>query len=131
MTFACLSQATATSNRVFHHSQNTINRIQNTFITDEIHDQGKKFISDVKFQGKLLIILNENRVIHTNHISADSSFCWAFALSTMIRHSVHYFLGQLAMERPMRFHTDKICEATTFLNGLEFHKRLRIGSNRS
>ena len=43
MTFACLSQATATSKRVFHQTQNTFNRIQNTFITDEIHDQGKTF----------------------------------------------------------------------------------------
>ena len=41
MTFACLSQATATSKRVFHQTQNTFNRIHNTFITDEIHDQGK------------------------------------------------------------------------------------------
>ena len=48
MTFACLSQATATSARVFHQTQNTFNRIQNTFITDEIHDQGKIFISEVK-----------------------------------------------------------------------------------
>ena len=40
MTFACLSQATATSKRVFHQTQNTFNRIQNTFITDEIHDTG-------------------------------------------------------------------------------------------
>ena len=43
MTFACLSQATATSARVFHQTQNTFNRIQNTFITDEIHDQGKNY----------------------------------------------------------------------------------------
>ena len=43
MTFACLSQAIATSARVFHQTQNTFNRIQNTFITDEIHDQGKNF----------------------------------------------------------------------------------------
>jgi len=62
-------------------------------------------------------------------ISADSSFCWAFALSTMIRHSIHYFLGRLAMEQPMRYDKDKIYEATKFLNDLEFHKRLRIGSN--
>ena len=41
MTFACLSQATAVSKRVFHRPQNTIDRIQNTFITNEIHDQGK------------------------------------------------------------------------------------------
>jgi len=43
MTFGCLSQATALSKRVFHQTQNTFNRIQNTFITDEIHDQGKIF----------------------------------------------------------------------------------------
>ena len=42
MTFACLSEATATSKRVFHQTQNTFNRIHNTFITDEIHDQGKQ-----------------------------------------------------------------------------------------
>ena len=41
MTFACISQATALSKRVFHQTQNTFNRIQDTFITDEIHDQGK------------------------------------------------------------------------------------------
>ena len=39
MTFACLSQATATSARVFHHTQNTFNQM-NTFVTNEIHDQG-------------------------------------------------------------------------------------------
>ena len=40
LTFALLSEATASSQRVFHQSQNTINRIQNSFITNEIHDQG-------------------------------------------------------------------------------------------
>jgi len=49
MTFACLSQATATSARVFHQTQNTFNRIQNTFITDEIHDQGNIYIFLAKF----------------------------------------------------------------------------------
>ena len=56
--------------------------------------------------------------------SVDPSF---FALSTMIRHSVNAFLGQLAQERPMRFELDKIYEATKFLNDFEFPKRLRIG----
>ena len=50
MTFACLSQATATSKRVFHHTQNTFNRIQNTFISDEIHDQGNIYIFLVDFE---------------------------------------------------------------------------------
>ena len=41
MTFAHLSQATAASKRFYHRTQNTFNRIQNTFITTEIHEQGK------------------------------------------------------------------------------------------
>ena len=40
MTFALLSEATASSQRVFHRCQNTFNRIQNSFLTNEIHDQG-------------------------------------------------------------------------------------------
>ena len=40
MTFALLSEATASSKRFFHRSQNTFNRIQNSFVTNEIHDQG-------------------------------------------------------------------------------------------
>ena len=41
MTFAHISEATALSQRVFHQSQNTFNRIQNSFMTNEIHDQGQ------------------------------------------------------------------------------------------
>ena len=41
MTFAHLSQATAESQRLHHRTQNTFNRILNTFMTIEIHDQGK------------------------------------------------------------------------------------------
>ena len=41
MTFAHLSQATAESQRFFHRTQNTFNRIQNSLMTIEIHDQGK------------------------------------------------------------------------------------------
>ena len=40
MTFAHLSQATAESQRYYHHSQNTFNQIQNSLMTKEIHDQG-------------------------------------------------------------------------------------------
>ena len=40
MTFAGLSQATAMSQRFYHRTQNTFNRIQNTYMTIEIHDQG-------------------------------------------------------------------------------------------
>ena len=41
MTFAVLSQATAESQRLYHRTQNTFNRIQNSLMTIEIHDQGK------------------------------------------------------------------------------------------
>ena len=41
MTFNHLSQATAASKRFYHRTQNTFNRIQNSLITIEIHDQGE------------------------------------------------------------------------------------------
>ena len=41
MTFAQLSQATATYQRYNHRTQNTFNRIQNSLMSIEIHDQGK------------------------------------------------------------------------------------------
>ena len=41
MTFANLSQTTAASQRFYHRTQNTFNRIQNSFMTIEIHDQGE------------------------------------------------------------------------------------------
>ena len=40
MTFAHLKQATAGSQRFYHRTRNTFNRILNTFITTEIHEQG-------------------------------------------------------------------------------------------
>ena len=58
---------------------------------------------------------------------AESSFCWTFGISTMIRHSVNYFLDQLAKERPLRFDRDMLSKAIDSLNSLDFHKRLRLG----
>ena len=115
MTFAHLSEATASSNRVFHRSRNTFNRIQNSFITNEIHDQGS-FSKRYEFAIICLILF-----------VADSSFCWAFAISTMIRHSLNYFLAQLAKKQPTRFDNDVLVKAIQYLNSLDFHKRLRIG----
>ena len=40
ITFAQLSQATVTQERLFHRTQNTFNRIQNSLMSIEIHDQG-------------------------------------------------------------------------------------------
>ena len=44
MTYAHLSQATAESQKFYHRSQNTFNRIQNSLLTIEIHDQGKPYL---------------------------------------------------------------------------------------
>ena len=41
MTFAQMSQATETNQRFFHRTQNAFNRIQNSMMSIEIHDQGK------------------------------------------------------------------------------------------
>ena len=62
-------------------------------------------------------------------IQAETSFCWAFAISTMIRHSLNYFLWQLARERPRRFDNEIIIEAIHYLNAedSDFHRRLRTG----
>ena len=47
MTFAHLSQATAESRRFFHRTQNTFNRIQNSLMTIEIHDQGEMILLEL------------------------------------------------------------------------------------
>ena len=45
----------------------------------------------------------------------------------MLRHSLNYFLAQLAAEKPMRFSKEILVKAIQYLNSLDFHKRLRIG----
>ena len=69
-----------------------------------------------------------NRMTGLIILLAETSFCWAFSISTMIRHSLNYFLAQLAKERPMRFDNEILGEAIQYLNSLDFHKKLRIGS---
>ena len=62
-------------------------------------------------------------LIATNSFSADSSYCWAFSISSMLRHSLNMFLR----ERKNKYSADEkiISEAKKYLNGPEFHKRLR------
>jgi len=62
-------------------------------------------------------------------VQAKTSFCWAFAISTMIRHSLKYFLAQLEKQQPSRFNKDTLLKATQYLNdeNNDFHKRLRTG----
>jgi len=110
MTFAQLSQATVTNQRFFHRTRNTFNRIQNSLMSIEIHDQGYS---------------QANKKLKNNIFLAETSFCWAFSISTMIRHSLNFFLRQLAIEKPNRYDKEKIVKAIEFLNHLDFHKRLR------
>ena len=113
MTFANLSQATAASKRVYHRTQNTFNRIQNTYMSIEIHHQGWLKVKSYD--------------LDSNPFLAQTSFCWAFSISTMLRHSLNYFLGELAKEQPSRFDRDVLIKALQYLNSDDFHKRLRNG----
>ena len=128
MTFADLSEATATLERVDHRSQNTFNRIQNSLMTIEIHDQGEIVLREVhksysSYPFNVIIPMKLLKIL--TKYSAETSFCWAFSISTMLRHSLNYFLRQLARERPMRYDNEKIGKALQYLNGDDFHKRLR------
>ena len=71
--------------------------------------------------------INSHFNSHFKTLLAETSFCWAFSISSMIRHSLNYFLGQLAKERPMRFDMDILVMAIQHLNSTDFHKKLRRG----
>ena len=66
--------------------------------------------------------LNVLNVSGLNTFSADSSYCWAFSISSMIRHSLNMFLRE-RKKKPRS--QGRIKEAEEYLNGPEFHKRLR------
>ena len=69
MTFAHLSQATNASQRFYHRTKNTFNRIQISLMTIEIHHQGAK---------KSYLIITQHYLILFKHyliiISAKTSF---------------------------------------------------------
>ena len=67
------------------------------------------------------------KLIHSKVFSAETSFCWAFSISTTIRHSLNLFLRQKANKQSNQDEKQKIVEALQFLNHSDFHKRLRIG----
>ena len=71
----------------------------------------------------------ENNVIVHIVLLGNTAFCWAFSISSMITHSLNYFIGELTKERPLRFDDDKLDRAIQYLNcsSNNFHKRLRIG----
>ena len=97
-----------------------------------------------KFTIKVKIIFwieYENYFLNCTTFSADSGYCWAFSISSMIRHSLNMFLReQKKKAADKENHADKksyrqiekinqeinrITLAEKYLNGSEFHKRLR------
>ena len=66
---------------------------------------------------------------NSKYFSAETSFCWAFSISTMIRHSLNLFLRQKANKQSNQDEKQKVVEALQFLNHHDFHKRLRNGCN--
>ena len=58
---------------------------------------------------------------------AQTSFCWAFSISTMIRHSLNSFILQLKQKQEPGFDMSIFGNALQYLNSLDFHKRIRIG----
>ena len=56
----------------------------------------------------------------------ETSFCWSFAISSMLRQSLNLFLQELKLKhRNSIDYERKIKFALTLLNGNDFHKRLR------
>ena len=71
-------------------------------------------------------IMNFAKVIY-KYISADSAFCWAFSLSSMLRHSLNTFLRELKGRCASNQDQKKIKKADKYLNRADFHKQLRNG----
>ena len=95
MTFDVLSSATTVGHQKAHLS------LLNSNISKLIHDQGKVF----------------SLITRIYYISGDSSFCWAFSISTMLRQSLKNFLQTL----PSSFITHAALQK---IEENEFHKRL-------
>ena len=58
------------------------------------------------------------------HDQGKSMFCWAFAISTMLRQSLKIFLSELKRDQHL-VDLSKQDKALTILNRNEFHKQLR------
>ena len=57
--------------------------------------------------------------------SADSSYCWAFSISSMIRHSLNMFLRE--RKKNCTQDQETTSKAEQYLNSKKFHQRLRNG----
>ena len=64
---------------------------------------------------------NVSRYIHDQ---GKSLFCWAFAISTMLRQSLKKFFGQL-VEKKLYVNLRKVKAAITKLSSTDFHRQLR------
>ena len=95
MTFASLSDATNESLRIFDKTQNSLDLIQNSMVTKEIHNQD------------------------------ETSFCWAFSISTMLRQSLRNFLSSLRNQASADPVSRPFNAAHIHLMSNEFHKKLR------
>ena len=112
MTFASLSEATRQSRRIFNSTQNSLNLIQNSLVSKEIHNQGFK---NESFENIRFI----------NFIIGETTFCWAFAISSMIRQSLGVFLTHLRQQAVIDSVRRPLNAAHIHLISQEFHKKLR------
>ena len=64
---------------------------------------------------------NVSRYIHDQ---GKSLFCWAFAISTMLRQSLKKFFGYL-VEKKLYVNLQKVKSAITKLSSTDFHRQLR------
>ena len=61
--------------------------------------------------------LLDSKVSKGIHNAGETLFCWAFAISTMLRQSLNRFIHD--------FDNQNICEALAKLNSDDFHRQLR------
>jgi len=98
MTFDGLSDATTLGHQKAHLS------LLNSNISKLIHDQGSFYIS--------------NKNLKQFDFQGETSFCWAFSISTMLRQSLKKFLQSLPSSLNIQAALQKLDEN-------EFHNRLR------
>ena len=104
---------------MFHQTVNA----QNSMLTKEIHDQGKIILLI-----SIYLLLNYLNILYDPSLktfSADSSYCWAFSISSMLRHSLNIFLRERKKKISFPQDDEKISQAEKYLNAKKFHQRLR------
>ena len=102
MTFATMT------NSIQGSTKNWRSSIMNTFVSKEIHDQGKNL------KNKISVV---NELIY----SGETSFCWAYSIATMLRQSLRMLVANIKTKYP----DYDFNETLNYLNQSKFHKRLR------